>query len=261
MGLLAAYSGPEIPLARFLRLVVPGPDALAGEGRRLATLSPGPYGFGWLGPTGLPCVYTHCSPPWCDPNLPALAESLQSPLWMIFLGEARSVATWNALDLQPHADAEMLFAADAGAGDERAAAVLRARLQALLVPEQAAALRGGTLSAYFFALLRQLLAEDSEMFAGDGLAALADLVAEQAAQEELPLSLNMLLADGQRLYALRHALGGGECEPLYFDADDDDFPDGILIASRPLTDQVWQAVPAHHLLVLDPQAPARLLAL
>jgi glutamine amidotransferase len=263
MALLAAYLGPEIPLAKLLGFLLPRPTAPpraeADEAESALAAVAGPYGFGWLGPAGRTHVYTRTSPPWCDHNLPALAEGLQSALWTVCLGEARPAATPAALDIQPLGDGKWLFASSSDIEDEAAAAVLRARLHALLDPKSVAAIAGTALSAYLFALLRQVLAEDDEIFPGEALAMIADLVAEQAA-DECTLTLNAILADGTRLYALRHALNR-ECEPLYFSADDEEFPDGLLLASRPLTGEVWQAVPAHHLLVLDQEAPARLLAL
>ncbi|VAW79523.1 hypothetical protein MNBD_GAMMA13-168 [hydrothermal vent metagenome] len=71
----------------------------------------------------------------------------------------------------------------------------------------------------------------------------------------------MVVSDGERLYAVRHAIGDA-CPTLYYTTDDDAFPDGQLIASEPLTESgVWQSVPEHQILILDPEEPPELLSL
>jgi glutamine amidotransferase len=72
----------------------------------------------------------------------------------------------------------------------------------------------------------------------------------------------VLISDGMRIYATRHAINH-ECPSLYYTTDDDSFPeDAQLVASERLTEGgLWQAVPEHHVLILDPQAPPELLAL
>jgi glutamine amidotransferase len=69
------------------------------------------------------------------------------------------------------------------------------------------------------------------------------------------------VSDGERLYAVRHALDD-EPPTLYYTADDEAFPNAQLMASERLTESAfWQAVPEHHILILDPEEPPELLSL
>ena len=73
--------------------------------------------------------------------------------------------------------------------------------------------------------------------------------------------LTIVVSDGERLYAVRHALGDA-CPTLYYTTDDDAFPSAQLIASEPLTESgVWQSIPEHQILILDPEEPPELLSL
>lgn len=257
MSRLAAYVGPQISLAQFLLRPAQG---LAAPPDREAADEPGVgaggYGFGWFGPEEGPLIYTCPLPLWSDHNLPALGEGLSSTQWLAYAGDALFGTPTHPADLQPYAGDELLFV-HAGMIEDFAA-TLRPRLRAALEPEFEAEVRGTAAAEYLFALLRQILAQDPDMPADEGLSALVEFLAENA--EDIALPLNIVLGDGGRLYALRHALNA-ECAGLYFSADDEDFPGGMLVASQPLTERTWQMVPAHHLLVLDPQAPAQLFAL
>lgn len=257
MSRLAAYLGPDISLAQFLlrpaqRLV----DAGRNDGQQAAGRDAGGFGIGWFGPDG-PLTYTCALPVWCDHNLVALGRSLHADLWMAHTHDAEPDILHHVADVQPFADAEFLFVHDARLADFTAG--WRARLREALEPEFEAAIRGTSGSEYLFALLRQILARDTDMPVDEGLGELVGFVEENAEEETVPL--NVVIGDGSRLFALRHTVNGG-CRELYFTTDDEDFPDGMLIASAPLTQtELWQAVPAHHLLILDPEAPAQLLAL
>jgi glutamine amidotransferase len=257
MSRLAAYLGPEISLAQFLLrpahgLVAPGRN----DGHRVAGRDAGGFGIGWFGPDG-PLAYTCAMPVWCDHNLVALGQALNADLWIAHTRDAEAGTIHHVADVQPFADAEFLFVHDAHLADFTAG--LRAQLREALEPEFEAAIRGTSGSEHLFALLRQILARDTDMPVNEGLGELVGFVEENAGEESVPL--NVVIGDGSRLFALRHTVNG-ECHELYFTTDDEDFPDGMLVASAPLTEaELWQAVPEHHLLILDPEAPAQLLAL
>ena len=71
----------------------------------------------------------------------------------------------------------------------------------------------------------------------------------------------LVVSDGERLYAVRHALGD-DCPTLYYTADDQDFPNAQLMASEPVTNTgLWQTVPEHQILILDPEEPPELMSL
>jgi glutamine amidotransferase len=73
--------------------------------------------------------------------------------------------------------------------------------------------------------------------------------------------LNIIVSDGDRLYASRHGFNH-ECASLYYTTDDEQFPGGQLIASERFSDDsFWQPVPEHHLLILDRRNPPELMPL
>jgi glutamine amidotransferase len=137
---------------------------------------------------------------------------------------------------------------------------LRGRIRHFLSTEVEAGIGGNTDSEYIFALLRQLLATDEEMSLEEMMRAGLALVDEWL--DGRKALLNLLLTDGERLFATRHALKG-ECPSLYFTTDDECFDEGAqLIASERLTDgEFWQPVPEHHLLILDRDEPPELIPL
>jgi glutamine amidotransferase len=76
-----------------------------------------------------------------------------------------------------------------------------------------------------------------------------------------PSLLNIVVSDGERIYAMRHALNHA-CPSLYYTTDDEAFPNAQLVASERLTESTfWQSVPEHQILILDPEEPPELLSL
>ncbi len=252
MARLAAYLGPEIALGRFL---LDPPHALARENH------PGAggcgYGVGWYAPDDAPAVYVSPLPPGCDPNLAHLARSLEADLWMAAVRTAPASQAGCLAGLQPFHDDALLFL-HAGPVHEFATRV-RPALRRGLAPEIEAHIQGTTDSEHLFALLRQVLHEDTDMALEEALReTLRRVEAWCAGASAL---LNVVVADGEYVYAVRHAVGG-PCPSLYYTADDEAFPEGQLVASEPLTGTgYWQPVPERHLLVLDPEEPPELIPL
>ncbi|MEE8342875.1 MAG: class II glutamine amidotransferase, partial [Gammaproteobacteria bacterium] len=135
----------------------------------------------------------------------------------------------------------------------------RSLLEARLDPEFGASIQGNTDSECLFALFRQLLAEEPDLPLEAVLEGLFEQLEEWAGQQEA--LLNIVITDGQRLYAARHAFNH-DCPSLYYITDDESFPGAQLIASEPLTQaDFWQPVPEHHILILDPEQPPELIPL
>lgn len=251
----AAYVGPELALEQFLLQ----PDhslvkqAYQPREMRTALLNADGFGVGWYNGEA-PASYRNPLPIWADHNLPALSRSLQRPLWLAYVRSATEGFGTGASNTQPFGDDELLFVHNGYVRDFAAGA--RARIRRWLQPDLEADVHGNTDSEYLFAALRQLM-RDEDMSLDAGLRALCGLVAEWAEEQET--LLNVAVTDGQRLYALRHALAA-DCPSLYYTCDDDFFPGGQLLASEPLTEsEYWRAVPEHHLLILDPDEPPALL--
>ena len=256
---LAAYLGPAISLQQ---LLLEPPHSLyrqSWEPQELiyAKLNADGYGFGWYAPDDKPATYTSALPIWSDSNLPHLARSLSQPIW---LAEVRSATEGNPVhqfNTAPFHDDELLCVHN-GFIREFHQQVLQ-HITALLDPGVAAGINGNTDSEYLFACLRQLFADDPALSIPAALARLFELLADWIGDQ--PALMNIVITEGQRLYAARHGLNH-ECPSLYYTTDDELFTGGQLIASERLTgDSYWQPVPEHHILVLDPDKPPELLAL
>jgi glutamine amidotransferase len=256
---IAAYLGSTIALAR---LISEPSHSLEVQSRaprelRYATLNADGFGFGWYAEDERPAVYVNPNPIWTDPNLPHLGRALWSDLWIASIRSATPGNPVNHANTQPFADDEFLFDHNGLIDDFHSQ--VRPALVADLDPAYLPSIRGNTESEYLFAALRQLLNRDSDLSVEHALAELMQQIEHWT--DGCRALLTLVVSDGERLYAARHALGD-LCPTLYYSTDDDTFPDGQLIASEPLTDSgVWQAVPEHQILILDPEEPPELLAL
>ena len=257
---IAAYLGPEIPLARFLlepehSLVV---QSWAPRELKYARLNADGFGFAWYGPDDRPATYVNSLPIWSDVNLASLGRSLTGDLWLASVRSATSGFAAGPANTQPYCDEDVVFTHNGYLSNFHTAT--RPALCDFLAPPILAAIQGNTDSEYLFALIRHLLAEDDELALESAIGEAFSLL-EDWAGDEVAL-LNLVMSDGERIYACRHAINH-DSPSLYYTTDDEGFPDGAqLIASEALTTTgLWQPVPDHHILILDPEAPPELLAL
>jgi glutamine amidotransferase len=256
---VAAYLGPEINLQQFL---LEPPHSLYRQSiepreLRYTRFNADGYGVGWYAPDGTPSVYTSILPIWSDSNLRPLARSLIRPLWVAEVRSATNGHPVHQLNTPPFCDEQCLFAHNGFIKEFQLE--VRPAMQRMLSPAIAATIQGNTDSEYLFACLRQLLKDEPDLSPGDALAELFDLLAEWI--DEQPALLNIIITEGERLYAGRHAINH-DCPSLYYTTDDEMFPGGQLIASERFTDDsFWQPVPDHHILVLDASNPPELLEL
>ena len=246
MSHLSAYLGPPITLEYLLPYPADNP---ASQGYN--------FGAGWYNPDGAPAAYAQATPLCLDANLPHLAHSLSSGLWLFYTSTAIPVMPHRPALLQPLLDEDFIFAHQGSIEDFRT--TLSPVLRRFLASEIEAQMQGQAEAEYLFAVLRHLLVNDEEMALDQALAELFALLEDWCG--ELPATLNIIVSDGEGLYAARHAVNA-ECAPLYYNTDDEAFPNGQLIATQPLTDSdYWQPVPEHHILILSPDEPPELLAL
>jgi len=256
---LAAYLGPAIPLQQFL---LDPPHSLykqSWEPRELkyTRLNADGYGFGWYNRERTASTYTCTSPIWSDNNLPALAATLCEPLWIAEVRSATEDNPVHTFNTAPFSDNKYLFVHNGFIRDFHAQ-LLPVILQ-FLSPGSLAKVRGNTDSEYLFIILCQLMLEDKTADLPTAIRELFRLLADWI--DEQPALLNIVIADGERLYAARHGLNH-ESPSLYYTTDDELFPGGQLLASERFSeDGFWQPVPEHHILVLDPNNPPELQAL
>jgi len=256
---IAAYLGTPIPLEKFL-LEPPHSlrvQAWAPRELRYARLNADGFGFSWYTDDGRPAVYVNPTPIWTDPNLPHLARSLVSDLWLASVRSATEGNPVSHANTQPFADDEFLFDHNGLIDDFHSK--VRHKLVAHLDPVYLPSILGNTESEYLFAALRQLLNQNPDLPMESALAELMQQV--EGWLDGSRALLTLVVSDGERLYALRHACGD-DCPTLYYTTDDETFPAAQLIASEPLTESgVWQSVPEHQILILDPEEPPELLSL
>lgn len=250
---IAAYLGPVLPLKTFL--LEPSHSLVDQAWRpremRTATMNVDGFGFGWYTDEGEPAVYLNPMPIWSDVNLPHLGRALRSQTWIANVRSATGGLASNSSNTQPYLDEDLMFVHN-GLFDEFATR-FRPWARRQLHPEIEARIQGTSDSEYLFALLRQYVAEEPDLPLETALARLLEDL--EPVQGQARALMNLIVTDGIRLVATRHALNS-ECPSLYFTADDDAFPGGILVASERLTDnEYWQPVPPHHLLILDPDEP------
>jgi glutamine amidotransferase len=250
----AVYLGPDGGLSRFLLEPDHSLVKQAWQPREMQTalLNADGFGFGWYNHIE-PAAYRNVLPIWADPNLASLGRSLERGLWLAHVRSATPGFGAGLANTQPFTDDELMFVHNGFITDF--ATRIRQPLRRWLAPAIEAGIGGNTDSEHLFAILRQLLLEDDERDLTDAMRLMHGLLIEWGAEHAL---LNLALTDGGRVVALRHALGS-ECPSLYFTTDDDMFPGAQLLASEPLTETgVWQTVPPHHLLTLDPDEPPQL---
>lgn len=256
---MAAYLGPSILLEQFLlepphSLVV---QSWAPRELRYAKVNADGFGVGWYTNDDTPSTYINTSPIWSDPNLEHLGRTLENDLW---LANVRSATPGNPVsheNTQPFYDDDWLFMHN---GYVRGfSGRLRAQILDYLAPDIINGIRGTTDSEYLFAILRHILADDNEISIEQALSECFTLVEEWLGDDEA--LLNLLITDGELLYATRHAFNH-DCPSLYYTTDDESFPGAQLIASEPMTESgLWQPVAEHHLLVIGNDDPPELLAL
>lgn len=256
---MAAYLGPEIRLQQFLlqpehSLVV---QSYAPQELVYAKVNADGYGFGWYDDNDQPTCYRSTMPIWSDPNLDNLARCLQADLW---LANVRSATPGNAVNYnntQPFSDDELIFLHNGYIGDFGNS--IRPQLLEYLSNDIQVDIKGTSDSEYLFALLRQLLASNEDMAIETCFSEAFTLLDEWLGQTEA--LLNIIISDGELLYAVRHAINH-DCPSLYYTTDDEQFPDAQLIASERLNSTgLWQPVPEHHVLIISADEPPELLAL
>lgn len=249
MSRLAAYLGPNISLSDFLLTPEQGlyQQSLSPSSLQYARPSADGFGFGWYYKHA-PQRYIRECPIWHDHNLGTLAATMHSPLWLANVHNAGdSQAEISLMNTQPFHDNLLLFMHHGFV--ENFSKNLKLACHEYLSNVIAAEMRGNSEAEYLFAMLRQRMQDPDHI----GIeAALQDILSTlEISLRDISSMLNIIVSDGDKIYAARHATNR-ECPPLYYTTDDSRFPGGKLVATEPLTDSDnWQMIPEHHLLVLD----------
>jgi gamma-glutamyl hercynylcysteine S-oxide hydrolase len=225
---LAAYLGPDLFLQKLLE---EEPHSLfkqswASEELRGTCLNADGFGFSWYREDTGAAIYTSTLPIWSDTNLTGLAQSLQSTLWLAYVRSATPGQAVNQANTQPFKHNNFTFMHNGRIDNFNQGS--RAALHGHLSAQIASEIEGNTDSEYLFAMCKQHLnagveLEDSIVFAFKEVKTIG--LTE-------PAQLNMIISDGEKIVACRHAINGGKCPSLYYTNSHPHYPGALLIASE-----------------------------
>lgn len=254
---LAAYLGPPVLLRRFLQDPAHNLIKQSWAPREMseAVLNADGFGLGWYTDENRPATYLNTQPAWSDININSLAASLERSLWLGYVRSATEGQLTGLVNTQPFVAGNVLYTHNGFVRDFNPA--FKTRCHEQLRPEILAGINGSTDSEFLLAIMREQWAGTTDIGTSlpDSLARMADIIGEGSAL------LNFLITDGKNLYAIRHSIHA-DCPTLYFNVADAAFPGAVLVASEALTDDKnWQAIPAHHLLVITQTGDTDLVAL
>ena len=238
---LAAYLGTKITLSQFLL----EPDhslikqSWAPKEMQDGTLNADGYGVAWLSNSNIPCTYKNMLPIWSDTNLDSLGRSLSSRLWLANVRSATPGQGISEANTQPFVKDNLIFTHNGCLKPFNKET--KTRLLDVLSNEVRAEINGDTDSLYIFALLQQNLL--SQRLLADVIRAMMNDL-KTLCSDNVSALLNIVMSDGDSLYACRHALNGA-CPSLYYSLG----KNNIRVASEPLTpNDEWTAFPEHSLI-------------
>ncbi len=245
---LAAYLGADLLLHRLLD---EAPHSLikqswASEQLQGTRLNADGFGFGWYRQDGPAAVYTSTLPIWSDSNLAGLGHSLNSRLWLAYVRSATPGQAVNQANTQPFTDGKHLFLHNGRIDDFNQGP--RRALHEHLSAAMASRIEGNSDSEYLFALVKQHLS--AGLSPPDALQRTSQDIGSLPGKAAA--LLNMIMADGESLYASRHAVNGAQCPSLYYSNTHPHYPDAVVIASEAFSlPEHWHEVKPHSLLIVN----------
>jgi glutamine amidotransferase len=204
------------------------------------------FGVGWYGDRPEPGTYHEILPAWNDRNLKSLAHQLRSGLFFGHVRASTGTATSRA-NCHPFAYGRWLFMHNGQIGGYDR---VRRRLDQLIPDHLYPHRQGTTDSELFFYLLFHFGLEEDPTGAIRRTAAAVGSIMREAGIAE-PLRLTAVLADGQRVFAVRHATDDKPPTLYWCDGDDDQRERQLIVVSEPLDRDPgrWNVVPPEHLLI------------
>jgi gamma-glutamyl hercynylcysteine S-oxide hydrolase len=241
---LAAYLGTEITLSQFLQKPEHSliKQSWAPKEMQDGTINADGYGVAWLSNTNIPCVYKNVLPVWSDTNLDSLGRSLSSRLWLANVRGATPGQGISEANTQPFIKNNLIFTHNGCLKpfDKNT----KASLLDILSNEIRAGINGNSDSLYLFALLQQHILTQQTL-ADAIINMMNDL--QSVFSNQVTALLNIVISDGDYIYACRHALNGS-CPSLYYSLG----KNNVWIASEPLTtNDKWITFPEHSLICFN----------
>ena len=204
----------------------------------------------WPDPVEEPLRYVSERPPWSDPNLPALSRRLTATMALAAVRSASPDVPFGPAQIAPFTYGGLAFAHNGWLGRFREAT---GRELASRLPDHLyGALNAVSDSLLVFLTLVRHLEERPE---GGLAAALRSTVTEVVgvcAHAGTFATLNLVVADGTRIVAVRTSHGTEGNNPLHLLQGGERWPGGAVLASEPLDDDSgWEAMADDHLLELS----------
>ncbi|MBD2502469.1 ergothioneine biosynthesis protein EgtC [Anabaena azotica] len=204
-------------------------------------------GIGWYDEGGKSFIYRNTIPLWHDSNLQELSQYVQAHCTV---GYARLAGVGEPLDIsncQPFRSGKLLFVHNGEILSFQQ--TLYRPIRDSLADSTYNLIKGQTDSEHIFALLVEMWQSfpDSNLVSAIGmtLQRLTDL----AQKHDTSFSANMIVSDGQAIAAVRYAYGM-EAPTLYWCCDDSQ-PNGVTVASEPLSQDNWIAFPEQSILLVE----------
>ncbi len=234
---LAAYLGTEISLSVFLQEHEHSllQQSWAPKEMQDGTLNADGYGVAWLA-DNIPSSYKNVLPIWSDTNLDSLGRSIRSQLWLANVRSATPGQGISESNTQPFIKDSLIFIHNGCLKPFNN--ITKARFLDVLANTISAEITGDSDSQYLFALLQQHL-QNQESISNAIISTMNAL--KSICSNSVSALLNIVISDGDSLYACRHALNGN-CPSLYYLIKQDN----VWIASEPLSpDDAWMTFPKH----------------
>jgi glutamine amidotransferase len=204
-------------------------------------------GIGWYGERDEPGLYHGVLPAWSDSNLSSLCRQLRSRL---FLAHVRSATTGevSAANCHPFAAGRHLFMHNGQIGDyER----VRRRVDALIPDALYSKRRGnGDSEAIFLAALGRGLATDPQGAVVATLQSVRRIMRNAGITK--PLRFAAIHTDGAVLRCYRWS-SDERAPSLYWRRTEA----GVVVASEPIDDAVWEMVPPGSVMTIDAAGDCR----
>jgi len=247
----AAYVGSPVSLAT---LLYEAPHSLEHQSyvpREMVSGHVNVDGTGvawWRDGADEPLRYVSERPPWSDPNLPSLSPRLTgSPVLAVVRSQTPGMPAGVA--------AAHPFARDRWAGSHNGYlegfADIKWDLVELIDPDLRAGIDALSDSALLFLIAVSRLRGAPASTLADALVGTVADAAALCSSAGRAASLNLVIADGEGVAALRMARGV-EPNSLYWVERSERWPGGSLIASEPLDgDPGWREVPADHVVSIS----------
>ena len=255
---MLAYLGNNILLSRLLLLPEHSLEKQAWQPKELreTKLNADGYGYAWYTDSSANAwVYKQILPIWNDPNLKALSNSMQQPLWLAIVRSATAGLGVSHENTPPFTHQQWSFMHNGYILNFDTD--FRHKFRDELDDKFHSTVKGNTDSEYIFALLLQQLEKQTPV---EAIKTCMEIISRKL--ENSRALLNIALSDGKCIYATRHAING-ESPTLYYSNNTLEFGEGNqIIASEKLnSENSWSALEEHEIIILEKLKPAQTIKL